>query len=31
VRHRLVVDRLIEDMPDVEVHVVGATPKARLC
>ena len=28
VRHRPVVDRLIEDMPDVEVHVVGATPKA---
>ena len=27
VRHRPVVDRLIEDMPDVEVHVVGATPK----
>ncbi len=29
VRHRPIVDRLIDEMPDVEVHVVGATPKAR--
>jgi two-component system sensor histidine kinase KdpD len=29
VRHRPVVDRLIEEMPDVEVHVVGATPNAK--
>ena len=29
VRHRPIVDRLIDEMPDVEVHVVGAAPTSN--